>query len=551
MTFVGTAVGPAYTAALLCGPAALRPLRLKDGAPLVVGPRTVPVRSGFAGNQTPGLLRAPPTAHALRTGTVRGPFRCGFAASLAVDLRWWMRVVQTKRIALPGEKSTVIAASGKLCLNPETVCHNWKTSGLWRRRALELMNGPIPGIEASRASAKAGQAPRLPRPPNDYGRSRRDARPTFNLIVRLAALLLGLSTCVHAHQGSSSYLSIAIHGSRVTGQWDISLIDLEQVVGLDGNRDGEITWDEVQARQKEIVNYAQARLRVKLDGVDQSWKVNDMVMETFSDGAYAVLHLDFANTARPTEMEVDYRAIFDIDAQHRAYFRLQGAGEERTAIFSPDKPTFALTAPSKWRQFLEFNREGVGHIWTGADHILFLLALLLPSVMQRENKGWCVVDRFRPALINVLKIVTAFTLAHSITLSLATLGMVRLPSRLVEPTIAASVIFAALNNIRPVLAERGWIVAFCFGLVHGFGFANALAELGLGRQTLALALVGFNLGVELGQLAIVAVFLPLAFGLRDSWIYQRLTFRFGSALIALLAATWMIERIFDLKWLRL
>ena len=98
-------------------------------------------------------------------------------------------------------------------------------------------------------------------------------------------------------------------------------------------------------------------------------------------------------------------------------------------------------------------------------------------------------------------------------------------------------------------AERGWIVAFCFGLVHGFGFANALTDLGLARQTLALTLVGFNLGVEFGQLAIVAVFLPLAFGLRSSWVYQRLTFRFGSAIIVLLAATWMMERIFDFKWL--
>ena len=124
-----------------------------------------------------------------------------------------------------------------------------------------------------------------------------------------------------------------------------------------------------------------------------------------------------------------------------------------------------------------------------------------------------------------------------------------MPSRLVESTIAASVILAAANNIRPIVAERGWIVAFCFGLVHGFGFANALTDLGLARQTLALTLVGFNLGVEFGQLAIVAVFLPLAFGLRSSWVYQRLTFRFGSAIIVLLAATWMMERIFDFKWL--
>ncbi|HYT59916.1 MAG TPA: HupE/UreJ family protein, partial [Haliangiales bacterium] len=227
------------------------------------------------------------------------------------------------------------------------------------------------------------------------------------------------------------------------------------------------------------------------------------------------------------------------------------AGKVQTRVFQPEKPTqqFPLLAPSRGRQFLDFNREGVRHIWTGLDHILFLLALLLPSVLKREAPGWRVVERFRPALINVLKIVTAFTIAHSITLSLATLGIVRVSSRLVEPAIAASVILAALNNIRPILAERGWVVAFGFGLVHGFGFANVLAELGLARQTLALALVGFNLGVELGQLAIVAAFLPLAFGLRGSWIYQRLTFQAGSAIIALLAATWMMERILNLKWL--
>src|SRR5262249_18008871 len=143
----------------------------------------------------------------------------------------------------------------------------------------------------------------------------------------------------------------------------------------------------------------------------------------------------------------------------------------------------------------------------------------------------------------------SFTVAHSITLTVATLGLVRIPARLTEPAIAASVIVAALNNIRPIVSERGWMVAFGFGLVHGFGFANGLAELGLGRETLALALVGFNLGVEAGQLAIVAVFLPLAFALRASWVYQRLTFRFGSAVIAMLAATWMMERILNLKWL--
>jgi hypothetical protein len=148
-----------------------------------------------------------------------------------------------------------------------------------------------------------------------------------------------------------------------------------------------------------------------------------------------------------------------------------------------------------------------------------------------------------------LKIVTAFTLAHSITLSLATLGVFSLPSRWVESAIAASVVLAALNNLWPLFHGRRWAMAFAFGLIHGFGFASVLADLGLPQGTLALALVGFNVGVEIGQLAIVAAFLPLAFMLRDTRFYQRGVFVGGSAAIAMLAALWFAERAFALKLL--
>ena len=147
----------------------------------------------------------------------------------------------------------------------------------------------------------------------------------------------------------------------------------------------------------------------------------------------------------------------------------------------------------------------------------------------------------------MLRIVTAFTLAHSITLSLAALSVVTLPSRLVESTIALSVVLAALNNLWPLVGGRRWAVAFGFGLIHGFGFASVLADLGLPRDALVLALVGFNLGVELGQLAIVTLFLPVAYGLRHTWIYRRIIFSGGSALIALVAAVWLLERAFVLK----
>ena len=159
------------------------------------------------------------------------------------------------------------------------------------------------------------------------------------------------------------------------------------------------------------------------------------------------------------------------------------------------------------------------------------------------------MDRFGQAFWDVLRIVTAFTVAHSITLTLATLGVLALPSRLVESAIAASVVLAALNNIWPVFHGRRWIVAFLFGLVHGFGFASVLADLGLPQGTLVLALLGFNVGVEAGQLAIVAVFLPLAFALRRSWLYRRGVLLGGSCVIAAIAAAWMVERVFDLKLL--
>ena len=178
-----------------------------------------------------------------------------------------------------------------------------------------------------------------------------------------------------------------------------------------------------------------------------------------------------------------------------------------------------------------------------------MLALLLPAVVVRQAHGWQAVGAFKPAFWVVLKIVTAFTLAHSITLTLATLGVISLPSRLVEATIAASVVIAALNNVVPLVRERRWVVAFVFGLIHGFGFASVLTDLGLPQDALVLALVGFNLGVEAGQLAIVAVVLPLAFVLRHTMLYRRVVLLGGSIGIAIVAGIWLAERALDLKLL--
>ena len=216
-------------------------------------------------------------------------------------------------------------------------------------------------------------------------------------------------------------------------------------------------------------------------------------------------------------------------------------------MFSADRPRQIVGGESggPLAQFAAYVHEGIWHIWLGFDHILFLLSLLLPAVLVRRDGKWQSAPDFRAAFWDVAKIVTAFTLAHSITLTLAALGIVSLPSRLVESAIALSVVLAALNNVFPVVARGRWIAAFAFGLLHGFGFAGALADLGLPAGSLALSLAGFNIGVELGQLAIVSVFLPVAFALRATWTYRRVVLAGGSAVIAAIAGVWLVERAFD------
>jgi hypothetical protein len=374
--------------------------------------------------------------------------------------------------------------------------------------------------------------------------------PLAWLIALLSCLLM--ATTAHAHKPSDSYLSIEVGDKAVTGQWDIALRDLDFAIGLDADGDGNITWGETRAKHAEIAAYALARLAIQGDGAACTITVPQQQIDRHTDGAYSVLQLVVSCPQMPTQLTLGYKLFAEIDPQHRGLLKLSTGGRTSTAVFGPDKPlqSFAVKEHVGWfAQFIDYAREGVWHIWIGFDHILFLLALLLPSVLVWHKPRWQAASGFAPSFWEVAKIVTAFTLAHSITLSLATLGWVSLPSRVVESAIAASVVLAALNNVWPVFRGRRWLVAFCFGLIHGFGFASVLADLGLPQDTLLLALVGFNLGVECGQLAIVAVFLPIAYGLRRHWVYQRLIFIGGSLMIAALAAVWLLERAFNLKLL--
>jgi hypothetical protein len=366
----------------------------------------------------------------------------------------------------------------------------------------------------------------------------------IGIVLAAAGLALALASAAEAHKSSDSYLSLHIHGAAITGQWDIALRDLDYAIGLDGDNDGIITWGELRAREAAIAAYALAHLTLWADDGPCVLRVAEQLVDDHSDGAYAVLRLAAECPAAPEVLDVAYDLLFEVDPQHRGLLRVDVQDRTHTAVFSPSRRGWRLAsgAVGGWRPVVDYFREGVWHIWTGFDHMLFLCALLLPAVLVRRSGQWQAVAGFGEAFRDVLKVVTAFTLAHSITLSLAVLGVIALPSRLIESAIALSVIAAALNNLVPLVDRRLWVVAFAFGLVHGLGFANVLSELGLPREALAVSLVSFNVGVEAGQLALVAALLPLAYLWRRSWVYPRLVLGAGSLAIAAIASVWLAER---------
>jgi hydrogenase/urease accessory protein HupE len=209
-----------------------------------------------------------------------------------------------------------------------------------------------------------------------------------------------------------------------------------------------------------------------------------------------------------------------------------------TRTTSPDEasvqtPVTAVAPPSSiWSQIARFLLLGIEHILTGYDHIAFLLALVVVA----------------PSLRAVLPIITAFTAAHSITLLLAAMHIVSLPSRIVESAIAISICYVAAENLFREKATHRWLVTFCFGLIHGFGFASALQDLIVGRTNLVVSVVSFNIGVELGQLLIFALMLPVLRALARI-VQARNVIVATSAAIGLLGCTWVVERGLDVKLL--
>ena len=371
--------------------------------------------------------------------------------------------------------------------------------------------------------------------------------------VALAGIALLFLPKAIAHQpGNSSLVLVSNTDNTIRGEYHVADVDMESI---------NLMLEDSFLRSKPAIQNVNFDIQtqvvkslpfIQLLVDDQPLKFETgELLRVMTDGDLHTLIPFSTGPLTGDKLLVKLTSFFQFDPQHQMVVSLRKAEETEVGILTLDDPawTVSLKEPGPWQQFLRFTQEGVWHIWIGIDHILFLVALLLPSVLRFKQGKWHPASSFKEAFFNVIKVVTAFMVAHSITLTLAALNIVTLPSRLVESVIALSVVLAALNNIFPVVSHRVWTVAFGFGLIHGFGFANVLANLQLPTNTLAVALFSFNIGVEIGQLAIVAVFFPIIFLIREQAFYQPIKLRLGSAVISLIACGWIVDRVFQLEFM--
>ena len=366
--------------------------------------------------------------------------------------------------------------------------------------------------------------------------------------MRLQVLLVCLVTAIgggaaRAHLASDSYLRIEVDDDgMLSGQWDIALRDLDAAVGLHPGPDGQVTWGILKSRRHAIEAYAMSRLSIS----GCAPQPDELLVDYHAGIAYAILRFKAACTAALGVISLKYSLLFDLDPSHRSLLTLVTRSGERSEVLSPEHSELNLrgtpgTATGEIARFVGF---GIDHILIGYDHMLFVAVLMIVAPFRRAGGvAWLPLDRFGTVLVEIIKILTAFTVAHTITLSLGVLGIIDIPSRVVDPAVAITIMLAAIDNVRPILLHNRWNVAFAFGLVHGLAFATALGPMRLPPLGLMLALGGFNVGVEFGQLALALLLVSVVFVIHRDRVYLQLLVPALSGTAFLLASFWFSQRL--------
>lgn len=376
----------------------------------------------------------------------------------------------------------------------------------------------------------------------------------FLRLLLLALLLAPASFAAHAF--NQSYIYLRVYDTKVEGRVEINLSDLNRAIGTKFRTDLTATPEDVTAEIDKIKAYLFGRVAFSVGGKTIELEHTGHGMYESAGSQYVSCRFDLQGVDNtPDSIDITHKLMFDIDPEHRGFvviehFFRKGVLMNEGVVsltYSPNNTTqtLDLTDASVWQGFLSLTKLGVHHILIGIDHVLFLLVLLLPSVLRRRERHWEPRVSFKSSLWDVVKIVTVFTIAHSVTLSLAALDIMTLPSRLVESIIALSIAIAALDVFFPVLRKRVLLIVLGFGLFHGFGFASVLGEMGVAGTNMAWSLFGFNVGVELGQIAIVCGIFPLLFMMRLSKLYTRFFVYVGALICIFISIYWFIERAFE------
>lgn len=329
-----------------------------------------------------------------------------------------------------------------------------------------------------------------------------------------------------AHPLKVGFADVTVRRTEIELLLSVNLFELDLLLSLDRNLNAQVEPAELESKTPEILDYLRGKIRV--------WHGDEalpMEAEPFRIGRSADGRATFEarlvfRSRRPFEnpFTIQCEPLTDLGPDHQTIAKISRQGQVEQFVFQK-----GVIYEAKGRGFLayagQFLALGIHHIFIGYDHIAFLLGLLLMG----------------GTLLNILKIVTSFTLAHSITLSLAALDIVILPPALVESGIAFSVAYVALENLFFTRFDRRWLVSFFFGFIHGFGFANVLKDMSLPQSGLISSLFFFNFGVEVGQVLIVLIFLPFLWLLRRSEYHQPVV-RAASALIFSVGLFWFYQR---------
>lgn len=354
-------------------------------------------------------------------------------------------------------------------------------------------------------------------------------------VTLLTVILIQSAASVFAHPAPYSYLNLRLNQSGLEASLVVHVIDLAHELNVTP-AESLLEPSLANSKKEAIQNLLRSRLVLATDGQAIEFELLDI--EPISDQQALALRLRFQTKTAPVTLNVRC-SLFPYDPLHQTFVNLyeddalthQDIADQTHASFE----YFIGGAAGDWRSTLavvrRFLGSGIQHIFSGPDHILFIIGLLLLGGSLRR----------------LLLIVTAFTIAHSITLTLAALGVLTPPARWIEPAIALSIIYVGIDNLmvgKTGRDVRGWI-AFFFGFIHGFGFAGVLKEFGLPQQALGWSLFSFNLGVEIGQVCIVVVAASLLITLRHRKpaLSERIA-TIGSVIVILAGSYWFIQRVF-------